>query len=240
MEEVPLRLVLVHPQNPDNVGAVARVMKNFGLADWVLVSPEFGEDLDPARRLAVHAGELLERARIVATLDEAVADCVWVVGTSSRHVRGKRRLGPRQTAQEVVERGAHGKVALVFGGERSGLSNQEVDRCHDLSSVAAEEAQPSLNLAQAALLYCYEVHEAARALHPPPPPPEAIAATDEELSGVACALRATLEEAGFLQSDEERAIRELMTPLRRSRLLRREARLWRAALESMRKRGRPG
>src|SRR5262245_50349824 len=94
---VPLRLVLMRPQNPDNVGAIARTMKNFGVREWVFVAPEFG-DLNAAKRMAVHAEELLGQARIVGTLDEAVHDCVWVVGTSSRHVRGKRRLGPRETA----------------------------------------------------------------------------------------------------------------------------------------------
>lgn len=227
----PLRLVLLRPQNPDNVGAVARAMKNFGAADWALVHPAFG-DLSLAGRLAVHATDLLERARVVDSLDEAVRGCVWVVGTSSRHVRGKRRLSPREVAREAVERGASGPVALVFGDERSGLSNEDVDRCHDLSAVAADEEQPSLNLAQAALLYCYEVHQALRERSPPPPAPEAALAADEEVRGVEAALARVLGGAGFLQQNEARAMRELMTPLRRSRLLRREAQLWRAALEA--------
>lgn len=232
MLQVPLRLVLVRPQNPDNVGAIARVMKNFGVRDWVFVAPEFG-DVDAARKLAVHAGDLLTTARTVESLDEAVHDCVWVLGTSSRQVRGKRRFGPREAAQEMVERSAHGPVALVLGGERSGLSNEDVDRCHDLSAIAAEEEQPSLNLAQAALLYLYEVHEAARAARPPPPPPEAVLATDEELMGVAGALERMLGSAGFLQADSVRAVRELMSPLRRSKLRRREAGMWRSALEAV-------
>lgn len=233
--EIPLRLVLLRPRNPDNVGAVARAMKNFGLSDWALVSPGFPE-LDAAKKLAVHASDVLDRARIVERLDDAISDCVWVVGTSSRTVRGKRRLSPKETAQEVVERAASGPVALVFGDERSGMSNEDVDRCHDLSAVAAEDAQPSLNLAQAALLYSYEVHQAFRERAPRKPAPEAVLASDQQVSGVEQALEKVLSSAGFLRVDEARALRELMAPLRRSRLQQKEAALWRAALETVAKR----
>ena len=227
MKAMPLRLVLLGPRNAENVGAVARAMRNFGVSDWALVQPEV-TDLGPAHRTAVHAQELLSQVKQAQSLSEAVADCVWVVGTSSRHVRGKRRFGPRELAQEVVRREV----------ERSGLSNQDVDLCHDLSSVAAEDAQPSLNLAQAALLYCYEVHAARRALRPPPLPPAARHATHAELEGLEDALRRALDDAGFLRVDAARALRELLTPLRRGQPLSREVALWRAALESLAKRGR--
>src|SRR5687767_12486920 len=77
-----LRVVLVRPRNPDNVGAVARALKNFGVRDWVLVAPGVPE-LSDARKMAVHAEDLLERVRIAGTLGEAVSDCAWIVGTSS-------------------------------------------------------------------------------------------------------------------------------------------------------------
>jgi tRNA C32,U32 (ribose-2'-O)-methylase TrmJ len=81
----PVRVVLIRPRNPENLGAVARAMKNFGLADWAIA--ELGtHDFATARRVAVHAEDLLDRPRLVRTLDEAVADCAWVVGTSSRRV----------------------------------------------------------------------------------------------------------------------------------------------------------
>ncbi len=230
-----MRLVLLRPRSAENVGAVARAMRNFGVSDWTLVRPEV-TDLAGAQRTAVHAGELLAQVKHAETLSEAVADCIWVVGTSSRHVRGKRRLGPSELAAEVALRERDGPVALVFGDERSGLSNEDVDLCHDLSAVAAEDAQPSLNLAQAALLYCYEVHAARRALAPPPPPSSAPLGTQAELEGLEDALRRALEVAGFLRVDEARALRELLTPLRRGRPLSREVALWRAALESMAKR----
>src|SRR4051812_34951297 len=100
-----VRYVLLRPRLAENVGAAARALKNCGQSEWVWVSPGF-EDLQPARKLAVHADEWLDRVQLRSSLAEAVSDCVWVVGTSSRTVRGKRRLTPRAVAQEAVERGA--------------------------------------------------------------------------------------------------------------------------------------
>src|SRR5512138_3641827 len=176
-----MRLVLLRPRNPENLGAVARAMKNFGLSDWAIA--ELGtHDFAAMRRVAVHAEELLARVRLVATLDEAVADCVWVVGTSSRRVRGKRRLSPQEVAREALARAPEGRTAIVFGDERSGLGNAELHRCHDLSAIPAADAQPSLNLAQAALVYAWELRRAA--LDPAAPPRVRLAAgaTDAELA----------------------------------------------------------
>lgn len=95
----PPRLVFLRPRNADNLGAVARAMKNFGLSDWVVVNPNpilLGDSKAP--RLAVKSGELLETVRRVDSLAEAVADCEWVVGTTMRHVDGVRRFTPRELA----------------------------------------------------------------------------------------------------------------------------------------------
>lgn len=235
MRQVPLRIVLLRPHHPDNVGAVARAMKNFAVRDWALVSPGF-DDLRAAHKLAVHATEVVDEARVVQSLDEVISDCVWVVGTSSRAVRGKRRLSPRAAARELVERSTSGPVAIVFGDERSGMTNEDVDRCHALSSVPAEDEQPSLNLAQAVLLYCYEVHQALLEREPPPPAKEALLASDVEVRGLEEALERTLRDGGFLVDEGRHAVRDLMAPMGRSRLSRHEARLWRAALEALDKR----
>jgi TrmH family RNA methyltransferase len=232
MPPLPLRLILMRPRVAENVGAVARAMRNFGLEQWAWVQPAF-DDLQPARRLAVHAEDLLQTALRPTTLDAAVQDCVWVLGTSSRHVRGKRRLGPRQAASELVRRAQQGTVALVFGDERSGLTNAEVERCHDLTAVAAEVDQPSLNLGQAALLYCHHVHEARRDASPPPPAPRVRKATDAELVGLEDALARALRGSGFLKAPERHALRDLLASLRRAELSHPEAVLWRAALESL-------
>jgi TrmH family RNA methyltransferase len=236
-----LRLVLLRPRNPENLGAVARVMKNFGLDDWA-VAALGTHDFAAARRVAVHAEDLLDRPRVVATLDEAVADCTWVVGTSSRRVRGKRALSPADVAREAVERGRApgGRTALVFGDERSGLSNAELDRCHDLSAIPASEAQPSLNLAQAVAVYAWELREAALAAASTPARSAAPGATAAGLSRVEEALRAALRASRFLAGPERHAVRDLQATLRRARLSRREARLWLSALVALGRGGAPG
>src|SRR4051794_27939532 len=95
----PVHFVLMRPRNPENLGAAARALKNFGLEDWTWVAPHARAD-EAAAKMAVHAVDVLSRARIVDTLEEAVATSVWVVATSSRRVRGKRTLSPRAFAAE--------------------------------------------------------------------------------------------------------------------------------------------
>jgi len=230
------RLVLMRPRNAENLGAAARAMKNCGLGEWTWVAPHV-EDLTPARRLAVHAEDVLDGALRRDTLADAVADCVWVVGTSSRKVEGKRRLSPRAVAEELVTRGRQGPVAIVFGDERSGLTNEEIERCHDLSAVPTDPGQPSINLAQAVLLYAYEIRIAALAAAPPAPAPLAQAATDSELAALESTLGAALKHSGFLVQDGRHGLRDLFAPLKRARLSKREAALWRAALFSIIKGG---
>ncbi len=235
---LPVRWVLLRPRNAENLGAVARGMKNFGLDDWTLVdpNPELLPPREASLRMAVGATELLAAVKVAARLEEAVADCSWVVGTSMRRLPGKRSLSPREVAADAAQRAPQGRVAVVFGDERSGLTNDELQRCHDLSAIPSDDGQPSLNLAQAALLYGYELklafQDAARttetsgALAPR-------AATDAEFTEVAAALTAALLTGGFLVSPERHAVRDLVAPLQRSRLTRAEARLWTAAMRTI-------
>jgi tRNA/rRNA methyltransferase len=241
------RIVLVRPRNPENLGAVARAMRNFELDDWAIV--ELGtHDFATARRVAVHAEGLLDRPRLCATLDEAVADCAWVVGTSARKVRGKLRLRPEEVGREAMAR-RPGRTAIVFGEERSGLTGAELDRCHDLSAIPTGAAQPSLNLAQAVLLYAWEMCRAASGQASPgqaaarPSEPEASSrraggplATDAQLQAVEGALREALRSGGFLAGPERHAVRDLAGVLRRGRPTPREARLWETALRAIGKR----
>jgi tRNA/rRNA methyltransferase len=227
-----VRIVLVRPRNPENLGAVARAMKNLGLEDWAIA--ELGtHDFAAARRVAVHAEELLDRPRIARTLDEAVADCAWVVGTSARRVCGKRRLSPPEVAAEALAR-APGRTAIVFGDERSGLTSAELDRCHDLSAIPTAPAQPSMNLAQAVVVYAWELRRAALATDAAPRTRAAPAlATDAELQRVEEALRDALRTARFLAGPERHAVRDLVQTLRRGQLSKREARLWLAAMKKL-------
>jgi tRNA (cytidine32/uridine32-2'-O)-methyltransferase len=215
---VPTRIVLLRPRNADNLGAVARAMKNFGLTDWVVVSPNPQLlEVPGMNRLAVKAGELLESVRRVETMKEAIADCTWVVGTTMRKIDGRRRLTPKA----VAERGRGEQLALVFGDERSGMSNEDLEQCHDLSAIPTSDEQPSLNLAQAVLVYAYELWGA-----PQVEGPAAVGASDGLLRQVG----QSLDEVLGGPHDA------LMQTLVRARLSRREAEHWQAALRATAKR----
>ena len=229
-----VRFVLVRPRIPENVGAAARVLRNFGHADWVLVAPE-RLDRGVARRMAVGAEDLLDGVREVSTLDEAVADCAWVVGTESRRVRGRAPLDPDALVSAVAESAPRGTTALVFGGERDGLRAGELARCDALSRIPSRAPQPSLNLAQAVAVYAFALRPGARAA-PPVAGARGGAADDAELLRVESALRDALAAGGFLRGPERHAVRDLSRTLRRSHLSRKESRLWIAALSRVARR----
>jgi tRNA (cytidine32/uridine32-2'-O)-methyltransferase len=151
-----VRVVLVEPQHPGNIGAAARAMKTMGLADLALVRPEKFPHKDAAD-MAVGAADLLERAQVFSNLRTAVADCACVVGSSARlralphNTTTPRELAPR-LAREV-----RGRIALVFGSERVGLSNADMEMCHALVSIPADPEFRVLNLAAAVQILCYEL-----------------------------------------------------------------------------------
>lgn len=157
-----VRVVLVRPRGAANVGAAARAMKNMGLSDLVLAGPTAPRLLARAATMAVHAGDVLAAARVEDSLAAAVSDCVLVVGTTCRGGLYRARAeGPEDVAPLVVERAALGPVALVFGSEDHGLTNQDLKHCQRLACIDTSSVYPSLNLAQAVLLLCYEVRRAA-------------------------------------------------------------------------------
>jgi TrmH family RNA methyltransferase len=227
-----VRFVLLQPRIAENVGAAARALKNFGWGDWSIVDPVMA-DWAAAQRMAVQSQDVLESAQRPGSLEEAIADCVWVVGTSSRRRRGQRSLSPRAFAQLAAEQSARGPIALVFGDERSGLTNEALERCHDVSRVPTDPAQPSINLAQAVLLYAYECRCAFTDKQGLAPPAEPTRATDGEVSEVGQSLRSALTAGRFLRDERQQALHELVAPLVRSQLSRQEARLWTAALRSL-------
>jgi TrmH family RNA methyltransferase len=229
----PPRLVLLRPRNADNLGSIARVMKNFGLTDWVVVSPNPKLlEVPGLNRLAVKAGELLETVRRVDTFEEAIADCSFVVGTTMRLIEGRRRQTPRELATDVVERNDE-RWALVFGDERNGLTQDDVRQCHALSFIPSTDEQPSLNLAQAVCVYAYELAMAGRSTAAAPP---RAFADDATLRTVRGTLEQALRVSGFLQHDERHAVDDLTATLVRTRLSKKEAGLWIAALKSIAKR----
>src|SRR5437868_5592003 len=160
------RVVLCRPSHPGNIGAAARAMKTMGFEDLALVEPRHFPHAD-ATALAAGALDVLERARVHATLEEALADCVLAAGFSARRrdlSHAPRSL--RDAAPELVADAAGGRIALVFGNETSGLSNDELARCQRFVSIPANPAYPSLNLAAAVQLASHELATAAAAWRP--------------------------------------------------------------------------
>jgi tRNA (cytidine32/uridine32-2'-O)-methyltransferase len=165
-----VHVVLVNTSHPGNIGATARALKNMGIANLRLVDPR-DYPSDVAMWRAVSATDVLERARVFPTLVDAVADCSMVIGASARSRRMPwPMLSPRQCARHVLletqraadaisgdEAAKSGQIALVFGREDTGLTNDELQQCHYHVQIPANEEYSSLNLAAAVMVICYEV-----------------------------------------------------------------------------------
>jgi tRNA/rRNA methyltransferase len=150
-----MRVVLVRPRDPNNIGAAARAMANFGLSDLVVVAPF--EPVWREARSAVGAGEVLARARLAATLDEAVGGSRFVGATTAgTRRRLERVVTPAEFVAEACALGGADDACLVFGNEKHGLAAGEVARCHVAVRIATAAMQPSMNLGQAVAVCCYE------------------------------------------------------------------------------------
>ncbi len=154
-------VILSRTTEPMNIGATCRAMKTMGLKNLRLISP-----LNPkgrtARALAHGSEDILDNALVVEDLLDAISDCSVVIGTTARvrQLRKANHLPPDSAAQHIVEHSRGGKVAILFGTERSGLTNDEVDICRYLTSVDTAPEHGSLNLAQAVMLYGWEIRKA--------------------------------------------------------------------------------
>jgi TrmH family RNA methyltransferase len=222
----PIRFVLVHPRTPENLGAAARALKNFGQKDWTWVRPPWNPDDPRARTLAVGAEDVLASARLAGTLEEAVADCSWVVGTSGR---ARLRPPPMDPATFVAEAARRpGRIALVFGDERTGLGRDELSRCHALTRIPSDVRQPSLNLAQAVCVYAY-----ALAIGPEGTSARgARSGTDADLRRLATVLEELLRTVRFVRPGRA-GVGPLVAPWRRSGLTRAEIRVWESAIRTL-------
>ena len=164
IESLPnLRIVLVGTQHPGNIGSAARAMKTMGLSALHLVAPERFPDPE-ANTLAAGADDLLAAAPVHADLDAALAGCHFVLGTSARrrHVP-LPELGPREAAERLLDAAGQGPVALLFGRERTGLENAELQRCHFTVGIPTDPGFSSLNLAAAVQVLSYELRLAVLA-----------------------------------------------------------------------------
>ena len=155
-----IRIVLVRPSHPGNVGAAARAMKNMGLQQLILVGPEeFPSEVATAR--ASGAEDILTTAEVYDELEEAISDCHYVVTTTARN-RSLQwdNVDARKAAKEIINHGQEGLVAVVFGPERTGLTNQEIELSHQLIHIPVSVEFSSMNLAAAVMLVCYEIRMA--------------------------------------------------------------------------------
>ena len=217
-----IRIVLVRPRGAANVGAVARAMKNMGLDDLVLVRPAPMHAFW-ARAMAVHADDVLRRVRQVDSLDAAVADCGLVVGTTCRE--GPYRAAaqaPRVAAPRIVATAVANRVAVVFGPEDHGLSNVDLKGCHQLIAIPASPAYPSLNLAQAVMVCCYEFFQAAQ----DGVVAEPVLAPAERVTRMFDRLQAAFLSIGFLHADNpDHIMHALRRLLGRAQLEERDVRI---------------
>jgi TrmH family RNA methyltransferase len=223
------RLVLVRPRNADNLVSIAQAMAAFNLADWVAVSSveHFTGMLDVLRlhRQSDPSHARVASLRRVDTLAEAVADCSWVVGTTMRATPGQPRFSTAELAQQCTLR--HDlRWALVFGAESTGLLDDDVAQCHAASFIPSWEEQPSLNLAQAVVVYAFEL---ARARTGAPDPAAPALADDATLRALEHRLVATLLDAGLCRDarGDGRTVDAVMATLRRAALTQQEAETWR-------------
>lgn len=221
-----IRIVLINTSHPGNIGSAARAMKTMGLYSLYLVDPQLYPH-DKARELASYAVDVLQQAKVVPTLDEAIADCSYVIGTSARmRTIPWPLMSPREVAGRAVLEAKSHPVALLFGREQTGLTNEELNRCHFHVHIPANPDYSSLNIAAAVQVLAYELRVAALALaeEPQAEPPVTIQgpgddafwdyrlATAEEMEGFYGHLQATLVGLDFLDPE---APRKLMLRLRR-------------------------
>lgn len=205
-----IRVVLVNPAHPGNIGAAARAMKTMGITRLCLVRPRLFPD-PRASALAANAQDVLDSARVFADLDAALAGTTFSVALSAR----PRELSPipldaRSAAREIAQTAPRDEIALVFGSETVGLSNQEVVRCSRVAHIPSDSEYASLNLAQAVQVMAYEVRVAV--LGVVASSPEREYATHEETEALYASLERSLRASGFLHP---RHPRKLMDRLRR-------------------------
>ena len=196
-----IRVVLCRPSHPGNIGAAARAMKNMGISRLFLVTPRQFPDPEADAR-ATDAVDVLAAAQVCASLDEALAGTVFSVALSAR----PRDLGPeprqaRAAVAELLAEAGQGEVALVFGNETVGLSNEELQRCHVAATIPANPEFTSLNLGAAVQVLCYEARMAAFGGLPEQvdrtTPSSSPPATHDEVEGLYAHLERVMTDTGF-------------------------------------------
>jgi len=201
-----IRVVLIQPSHPGNIGGTARALKNMGLRRLYLVAPANHRSAEATAR-AADAVDVLASATVCATLDEAIGDCHFVVGTTARNRRIEwPMLDPREGAEMLLEHAQRGPVAVLFGQERSGLKNDELDRCHRVMYIPSSPEYPALNLVCAVQVVAYEMYRRGiEGISTVPPTDPPVAQT--EMDHFYRHLEEVLIEISFLDPTNPRLLR---------------------------------
>ena len=225
-----IRVVLARPSHPGNMGAAARAMKTMGFADLRLVAPRRPVD-DEARALAAGGADVLAAARTFGRIDEALEGAVLAVGFSARGRDLSHPLGTlREAAPRILAAAREAPVALVFGNETSGLTNEEMGHCGLQVAIPADPAYSSLNLAAAVQIACYELATSA-ASFAPPQVSERMPATAEDIEALFAHWEAAMVESGYLDpANPGRLMERLRRMIARAGLERPEAKALRGML----------
>jgi len=218
-------VILVEPGVPGNIGSAARAMKTMGLGDLVVLNgPKHFAAAPDAIKMGHGAGDMLKRARAVSSWEEAAAGLHWLVGTTHRKRRAQfpQVVEARQAAAKIAGLSQKHRVGIVFGREEAGLTDAELRKCHDIATVPQAAEHPSLNLAQAVMLFAYEIFLAGLG---EVPRPQYNLATVHEVEGVLKHLSESLAKVGFRphQGDPESFLRSLRRVLSRAPLEKRDA-----------------
>ncbi|MEM7708828.1 MAG: RNA methyltransferase [Pseudomonadota bacterium] len=210
-----IRVILSHPSHPGNIGAAARAMKTMGLTQLVLINPASFPSAEATAR-ASGADDVLANARVVESLDEALKGVHLVLGTSAR-LRSVPldQVPPREAAERAFAQTSGSVTALLFGTEKSGLDNSEIDRCHALVNIPSNPDYSSLNLGSAVQVVCYEVRVAALAAGEAAVPqmPEHEPAPAHQVEGLMEHFEQTLEAIGFLEGRQSITLKKRLRRL---------------------------
>ncbi len=216
-------IILVRPKYPENIGASARIAHNFGIKELVLVTDE-APDEERMLKMATHkAAPLIKTMRVCRTVAEAAAPFHFIAGATARLGRHRlREQTPREVMAELAPLLEENRVALMFGPESSGLSNEEMDLCQFASTIPTA-GFASLNLAQAVAIHCYELYT-ARNLHPFAGIPASDFANSHELEGMYAHIEEALDAITFLgETSRSYWMRNVRQFLGRMRLQKKEA-----------------
>jgi TrmH family RNA methyltransferase len=233
-----IRIVLVATSHAGNIGAAVRAMKTMGLARLVLVAPLNFPDAEATAR-AVGAEDLLQTAQVCASLDEAIRDCSFVIGTSARSRRiAWPTLAPDAAAARVLQEAETNEVAILFGRERTGLTNEELDRCQALVHIPTDPDFSSLNLAAAVQIVAYELRRsllgATVSLKPAEESLGEPLASAAEVQRFYEHLEQVMTETGFLDPENPKLLmRRLMRLYNRARLSTNEVNILRGILTAV-------